>query len=178
MIWPLSGFVWCVPTPKQTLKKTTNLPILHIIKLLLLCFSVVTAFWCGAGIFPIYIQPWYHLKTLCAIFLRHFLEFFYGGLPYYLLRARQAHAIIFLYTILPCMCKQPYKYTNPHYIYYVAYSRTSDITAGWPKKRAHSSVPIIPSKLLQLDDRPLGSPNSFEGIIGTEIYTFFMACLL
>ena len=136
MIWLAIGVcVVCADSKTNFIKDY----YLHIIKLLLLCFSVVTAFWCGAGIFPIYIQPWYHLKTLCAIFLRHFLEFFYGGLPYYLLRARQAHAIIFLYTILPCMCKQPYKYTNPHYIYYVAYSHIQHY-GRLAIKRAHNSV--------------------------------------
>ena len=105
--------------------------------------------------------------TLCH-FLRHFLP--------YLLRARQAHAIIFLYTILPCMCKQPYKYTNPHYIYYVAYNHIQHY-GRLAINRAHISVPIIPSKLLQLDDRLMTSPNSFEGIIETEIHAHFMTSL-
>ena len=35
------------------------------------------------------------------------------------------------------------------------------------------SVPIIPSKLLQLADRQLASPSSLEGMIGTEISALF-----
>ena len=36
---------------------------------------------------------------------------------------------------------------------------------------------VIPSKLLQLVDRPLAGPSIFEGMIGTEICACFMASL-
>ena len=44
-------------------------------------------------------------------------------------------------------------------------------------KRAHISVPIIPSKLLGLTSGLSAGWSSFEGIIGTEICAGFMASL-
>ena len=49
-------------------------------------------------------------------------------------------------------------------------------TSSVSKKPAHTSVPIIPSKLLHLANQPLASPSSFKRKFVTEILALWPAC--